>query len=295
MPDKDNRRARGRNARGNHVARLLERGTTDHYLDPLLYDFEYTDQRDDVEWYCGLAFQRAGGKTILELGAGSGRITIPIAQDGHTIIALDRMPVMLEHLRTKLELLAQANEAVPGVIETRVGEMLELPLADASVGLVIAPFNVLMHLYTWRDLLACFREVYRVLEPGGVFGFDVLLPDFEWLRLDPLERHAVTAFEHPRTGERMFYSTNHDYDPDTQICHIRLHYDRNVTGRLRPGIDTVETVHLAHRQIFPEELRALLGIVGFEIESQTGDFLDLALTSDVEVQVLVCTKPDSST
>jgi SAM-dependent methyltransferase len=291
VPDKDQRRARGRHARTSQVARLLERGTSDHYLDPLLYDFEYTDQRDDVDWYCELADQRAIGKTVLELGAGSGRISIPMAQAGHRIIALDRMPVMLDHLRAKLELLAQAGEGVAGVVEPRIGEMTYLPLDDASVGLVIAPFNVLMHLYTWRELLTCFREVYRVLQPGGVFGFDVLLPDFEWLRLDPHERHAVTAFVHPRTGEKMFYSTNHDYDPDTQICHIRLHYDRNTTGRLRPGVEPVETVHLAHRQIFPEELRGLLGIVGFEIESQTGDFLELALTSDVEVQVLVCTKP----
>jgi ubiquinone/menaquinone biosynthesis C-methylase UbiE len=294
VADKSIRGPRGRHARTSQVSRLLERGTSDHYLDPLLYDFEYTDQRDDVDWYCALAYQHAVGKTILELGAGSGRISIPMAQEGHRIIALDRMPVMLDHLRAKLELLTQAGEGISGVIEPRIGEMTDLPLDDESVELVIAPFNVLMHLYTWRDLLTCFREVYRVLKPGGVFGFDVLLPDLEWLRLDPQARHSVTAFEHPRTGERMFYSTNHDYDPDTQICHIRLYYDRNVTGRLRPGVEPVDTVHLAHRQIFPEELRGLLGIVGFEIESQTGDFLDLALTADVEVQALVCTKPVAS-
>lgn len=290
MPDQKKRRARGRHARASQVARLLERGTTDHYLDPLLYDFEYIDQRDDVEWYCELADERAGGKMVLELGAGSGRITIPIAQAGHSIIALDRMPVMLDHLRTKLELLEQADEGIAGTIEPRIGEMTEMPVRDQSVGLVIAPFNVLMHLYTWRELLACFREVNRVLEPGGVFGFDVLLPDFEWLRWDPHERHAVTAFEHPRTGERMFYSTNHEYDPDTQICHIRIYYDKDVNGRLRRGVEPVETVHLAHRQIFPEEVRMLLGITGFEIESHTGDFLDLALTADVEVQVVVARK-----
>jgi SAM-dependent methyltransferase len=285
------RRARGRHARASQVARLLERGTSDHYLDPLLYDLEYADQHDDVDFYVELADTRANGRKLLELGAGSGRISIPIASGGHHLLALDRMPVMLEHLQAKLRLLADSGEGVSGTVEPVVGEMTALPFADASVGLVIAPFNVLMHLYTWRDLLRCFQEVYRVLEPGGVFAFDVLLPDLDWLRWDPQERHAVTAFEHPRTGERMFYSTNHDYDPDTQICHIRIYYDRNSTGRLRPGVEHVETVHLAHRQIFPEELRALLGITGFEIENHSGNFLDLALNPDVEVQVVVCTKP----
>lgn len=291
MPTRSQRRARGRHAHARQLARLLERGTNDHYQDPLLYDLEYADQQDDVDFYTELADTRAQGRAVLELGAGSGRITIPIAQGGHRIIALDRMPVMLEHLDTKLRLLAESGEGVSGQVEPIVADMLDIPVPDASVGLVIAPFNVLMHLYTWRDLLRCFGEVFRVLEPGGVFAFDVLLPDLEWLRWDPHERHAVTAFEHPRTGERMFYSTNHEYDPGTQICHIRIYYDRNHGGRLRPGVEPVETVHLAHRQIFPEELRALLGITGFEIENHSGNFLDLGLNPDVEVQVVVAVKP----
>lgn len=291
MPTRSQRRARGRHAHARQLARLLERGTNDHYQDPLLYDLEYADQQDDVDFYAELADTRAQGRAVLELGAGSGRITIPIAQGGHRVIALDRMPVMLEHLDTKLRLLAESGEGVSGQVEPIVADMLDIPVPDASVGLVIAPFNVLMHLYSWRDLLRCFGEVFRVLEPGGVFAFDVLLPDLEWLRWDPHERHAVTAFEHPRTGERMFYSTNHEYDPDTQICHIRIYYDRNHGGRLRPGVEPVETVHLAHRQIFPEELRALLGITGFEIENHSGNFLDLGLNPDVEVQVVVAVKP----
>jgi SAM-dependent methyltransferase len=286
-------RRRGRHARAEQLARLLERGTTDHYLDPLLYDFEYSDQRDDLEWYCALADERAGSREILELGAGSGRISIPLAFAGHSLVALDRMQPMLDHLVAKLDRLAEAGEAPTGSIEPLIADMSALPLDDGRFGLVIAPFNCLMHLYGWRDLLACFSEVYRVLEPGGTFAFDVLLPDLDWLRWDPNERHAVTEFEHPRTGEKLIYSTNHEYDPETQICHIRIYYDESHGGRLRAGVEPLETVHLAHRQIFPEELRMLLGVAGFEIESHTGDFLDLSLNHDVEVQAVVCRKPSA--
>ncbi|MFV8749252.1 class I SAM-dependent methyltransferase [Nannocystaceae bacterium ST9] len=283
------RRRRRTVERERELADLLARGSSEHYVDPLLYDSEYADQADDVDWYTALADERARGGKLLELGVGSGRIAIPIAQAGHHVIGLDRMQTMLDHLHAKLRALERAGEPVRGPIETTLGEMTDIPLPDACVELVIAPFNCLMHLYTWQDLLACFRGVFRVLKPGGSFGFDVLLPDLEWLLLDPDQRHAVTRFTHPRTGERMIYSTNHNYDPDTQVCHIRLFYDEGT--RLRPNTPPREVVQLAHRQIFPEEIRALLSWAGFEIESQTGDFLDLQLTRDVEVQVVVARKP----
>ena len=51
-------------------------------------------------------------------------------------------------------------------------------------------------------------------------------------------------------------------------------------------------MRLAHRQIWPEEIRALLDMTGFELESLTGDFLDLSLNPDVESQVVVATRPE---
>lgn len=276
--------------RERELAELLARGTTDHYVDPLLYDSEYADQADDIDWYGALADERRGAGPLLELGVGSGRIAIPLAQAGHHVVGLDRMPEMIEHLHAKLRALERAGEAPPGRIDTVLGDMTEIPLPDSSFELVIAPFNCLMHLYRWQDLLACFQAVHRVLRAGGTFAFDVLLPDLEWLLLDPEQRHAVTRFTHPRTGERMVYSTNHAYDPDTQVCHIRLYYDLASKFRVR-GTESSTVVHLAHRQIFPEEVRMLLAMAGFELESQTGDFLDLGLTRDVEVQVIVARKP----
>ena len=175
---------------------LLRSGTSDHYEDAELYDFEYRDHRHDVSWYRGIARKLGASVKVLELGAGTGRITIPLAVDGHDVTALDRMPTMLARLQDKLadQPLAAAK------IEPVLGDICGMPLATDTFDLVIAPFNVLMHLYRWQDLLACFREARRVLKPGGTFALDVLLPDLQWLTWDPDERHSVTYFTHPRTG-----------------------------------------------------------------------------------------------
>jgi ubiquinone/menaquinone biosynthesis C-methylase UbiE len=276
-------------SRAKEIARLLEQGTEDHYLDSALYDFEYKDQEGDIEWYQAIAGERAGELPILELGVGTGRIAIPIVHEGHALIGVDRMKEMLEHLQTKLD---EEEEEVAELIELIEGDITDLPIEDESVNLVLAPFNVLQHLYRWEDLLMCFREAHRVLKPGGTFAFDVLLPDLEWLMWDPDKRHSTTRFVHPVTKERMVYTTNHTYDFETQVCHVRIFYDRAPSrgGRFKPPRKPLRLVHLAHRQIFPEEIRNLLASAGFHLESLTGDFLDLTLSKDVESQVVVAVK-----
>lgn len=272
-------------------AELLARGTAEHYVDAALYDFEYRNRDDDVAWYRRLARRTAnvhsGDHPILELGAGTGRVTLPLARDGHHVIALDRMPAMLDRLREHLE-----GSRHAGRVRIVEGDMTDVPLDDGSAGLVISPFNGLMHLYRHEDLLACFREAARVLVPGGTFAFDVQLPDLDWLMWDPDERHAVTRFVHPQTGERLVYSTNHTYDPATQVCHIRIYYDEAPPrGRkFHPPAKAKRVVHLAHRQIFPEELRGLVTAAGLELRSLTGDFEDTPLRTGVESQVAVCQK-----
>jgi len=270
--------------------RLLQRGTDDHYQDVELYDFEYAERDDDRNWYLQFA-QTQARSPILELGAGSGRISCPLAQAGHRVLALDRSRAMLDALRARLE-----RERLGDSVEIITADMREIPLDDGTVGMVLAPFNTLMHLYTWQDLLACFREVARVLTPGGVFAFDVELPDLEWLGWNEEQRHAVTPFTHPTTGDRMIYSTNHRYDPDTQICHIRLFYDdAPPPGRRFVAPPTPRKfVHLAHRQLFPEELRLLVHAAGLELESHTGDFEGVSLGPGVQSQVVVCIKPPST-
>jgi SAM-dependent methyltransferase len=271
----------------NSIARLLHAGTNEHYEDAALYDFEYGDQREDVGWYRDRARESSSQHPILELGAGTGRITIPLLEDGHAIVAVDRKKSMLARLRAK------ASSPATDRLEIIEADICDLPFDDHSMGMVIAPFNVMMHLYGWDQLLRCFEEVARVLRPGGMFCFDVLLPDFEWLLLDPEFHHCRTRFIHPETKRPMVYSTNHTYDHETQVSHIRIHYHDAVGrgARVRPEVPPRKTVHLAHRQIWPEELRCLLHLSGLQLDSLEGDFDGDRLTKNAESQVVVAHQP----
>jgi SAM-dependent methyltransferase len=261
---------------------LVDAGSREHYVDAALYDYEYRRRRADVTFYRELARQRLGarGGAILELGAGTGRVTIPLARDGHTVVALDQSPTMLERLRRRV---AAERAPVGRRVTVVAGDLRSFKLPrQQRFALVIAAFNVLEHLYTRGEVHACLRQVVAHLAPGGAFAFDVQLPDLAWLLRDPTKRWARTRFTDPTTGRAMVYSTNHDYDPVSQIVLIRLYYEP-VDG-VGPG----HVVKLSQRKFFPAELEALVAHAGLRVAARYGDFSFAPLDGTAESQVVVC-------
>jgi SAM-dependent methyltransferase len=255
---------------------LVDAGSREHYADAALYDYEYRRRRADVTFYRELARRRGGGP-ILELGAGSGRVTVALARDGHDVVAVERSPSMLARLHERVAALPDAVAARIAVVD---GDLCTFKVRGAFP-LVIAAFNTVEHLYTRGEVAACLARVTAHLAPGGAFAFDVQLPDLAWLLRDPVKRWAKTRFTDPTTGRAMLYSTNHDYDPVGQIAVIRLYYDP-VDHRGPSRI-----VKLSQRKFFPAELEALVAHAGFRMVERYGDFAWQPLDGAAESQVLI--------
>lgn len=272
----------------------LDAGTSEHYLDAALYDYEYRRRRADVNHYRRLARAWGTGKPILELGCGTGRVMVPLLRDGHEVIGLDRSPDMLRQAAARIARLPRAARSRARLVR---GDLLQLPFA-ARFSLIIAPFNVLQHLYARPDLEACFEEVRDHLAATGRFAFDVLLPDLRWLTRDARKRWARTRFSHPTTGEKLEYTTNQTYEPISQIAYIRIYYRalsspeiadprrRISENQVAPG--RTHVVRLAHRQIFPAELEGIVSHTKMRIQDRWGGFSGEDLDGDSESQVLLC-------
>ena len=140
------------------------------YEAPELYDAQYRDYRDDLPFYLRLAADHGG--PILELGAGTGRVTRELARAGHEVVALERSAAMLARAREHLE-----GTDLSERVELLEGDMRSLVLGR-RFGLVLAPFNTLMHATTLADQDASLATVQRHLAPGGAFGFDLFVPRF---------------------------------------------------------------------------------------------------------------------
>src|SRR5690606_8517469 len=122
------------------------------------------------------------------------------------------------------------------------------------------------------------------LAPGGLFIFDVLLPDPEALGREPTRLYRVGTVKRPEDGRRYRYSETFEYDPARQVQLIRMIFeDEEEPERALVSL-------LAHRQFFPLELQALLHYNGFHVASHDGGFAGEALDPWCESQVVVATR-----
>jgi len=168
----------------------------------------YAEHRPDyaqaaVRW----ALERAPGRRVLDLGAGTGKLTAALVALGADLIAVEPDPAMLTELRRALP----AVRALPGSAEA-------IPLPDASVDAVLA--GNAMH---WFDMDVAGFEIARVLAPGGVLAglWNVVDDRVDWVaglarvggsaaigpRDTPTSWRAETAGMHlPKTGAALFGS-----------------------------------------------------------------------------------------
>lgn len=128
------------------------------------------------------ALERAPGPRVLDLGAGTGKLTATLVALGAEVIAVEPDPAMLTELRRALPTV----RALPGSAEA-------VPLPDASVGAVLA--GNAMH---WFDMNVAGPEIARVLEADGILAglWNVFDNRVDWVAR--LERISGSAAIGPR-------------------------------------------------------------------------------------------------
>jgi SAM-dependent methyltransferase len=204
----------------------------------------------------------AGRGAVLELGIGTGRIALPLAQRGIRVHGIDLSEAMVARLRAK-----------PGAegIGVTVGDFATTAV-DGSFSVAYLVFNTIMNLTTQDGQVACFQNVAAHLEPGGCFVIEVGIPALQ--RLPPGE--TVRPFNVSPT--RLGFD---EYDVVSQG--LVSHHYTVVDGRL-------EVFSVPFRYVWPSELDLMARLAGMRLRERWGGWRREPFTSDSTSHVSVWEK-----
>jgi SAM-dependent methyltransferase len=238
------------------------------WLDPDLYDIENCeDPPFDLAFWEGVV-RDVAPRRMLELAAGTGRLTVPLAQLGvvSELVALDNSAPFLERLHARVD-----GESLGSVVTIVEGLMQEPPV-EGPFELIAVPFNSLAYLIAPEDRHDCFRAVRELLGPGGRFAFDVIQPRYDLLAeaMQPVPPLRIDIDHvNPVPGVTRLLRSYYDvYDPMTQTLRSTNRYEIHRTG----GEVEHRIINLDWHIYFPEELDLLLAAAGLHAVECYGDY-----------------------
>lgn len=242
---------------------------------------EYYDlfaDSSDIPFYIQMA--RVTGSPILELAAGTGRVSIALAHEGFDVCALEKSLSMLDVARKKLQ-------KIPRVISRRVtliaGDMEHFDL-DQRYALIIIP-NSFEHALTRNAQISALSSIRKHLQDDGLFVLDLYVGEAQY---------AHARFEDPpqklkngRTVERQGEICS---DMERHLMRIDLKYIvRNSAGSV---LDVVEVTSGA-ALIFRDEIERLLTQTGLEVVEEYGNFDRSTFDDDSSRRILILKKGEA--
>ncbi|HEU5003341.1 MAG TPA: class I SAM-dependent methyltransferase [Actinomycetota bacterium] len=242
-----------------------------------IYDLLYPagrDAEDAADFIAGLVASGApggatagapGGGRVLELGIGTGRVALPLAQRGVEIHGIDASESMLAQLRAK-----PGGDALPVVL----GDFTALAPSE-PYAIIFVAFNTFFQLPSQNDQVRCLASVAEHLAPGGAFILEAFVPDV--CRYDRGQRTATSLL----AGDWVVLeSTVHDpVGQKFRTVNVLIAGDQT---RLYP---------LEARYAWPAEIDLMARLAGLTLEQRWGGWQREPFTATSERHVSIYRRP----
>ncbi len=238
------------------------------------YDWENrrTQGRRDVPFWVDLA-RRAEGP-VLELGCGTGRLSLSVARAAASFVGVDRSMPMLRQLRARLRRARLGGRA--SIVQ---GDIRALPFRRRwRCALVMAPYGMLQSLLTDDDLDAALAGAAAVLSPGSTLGVDLAAGIARWREYD----REVSLRGPMRGGRRV-----------TLIESVRQVRPQELTVFDQEFIEwrgsrrRVHRFSIAFRTLTVPRMASRLERAGFTVDAVLGDYRGAEWSPDAQVWVIV--------
>jgi SAM-dependent methyltransferase len=244
----------------------------DIYSNPAFYDAFNYHKINDIEFI----LKRAGivGDPILELASGTGRLALPLLENGYDYTGIDTSKKFVEWAQIKL-----APYKDRGRVFVRDMRKFNLVM---KFKFILLGFNSILHLLTDRDITDCFASVYDHLHNDGEFLIDLFVPQKDYLHRDPDKLYYLEGYK-DENGRELKIAETTAHDPVTQISHIEWYH--TCKGASKPDIYEFD-LHM----IYPDKMDRLLTDAGFVIKHKFGDYDESTLNPESQLQIYLCGK-----
>jgi SAM-dependent methyltransferase len=235
--------------------------------DAVFYDLYAIGIPGDSQFYVEEA--KKAGSPVLELGCGTGRTLIPIAQAGVDIVGVDLSEKMLDIAKRNI---SELSEGVQNRIELAKADMRSFAL-DRQFRLVTIPYRAFLHLMTTDDQKQALWRIRDHLVDGGLLALNIFDPRLDFIVQDlthpepALRKHG--EFIRPDNGNRVVIWDAIKYDLEKQIINEDRVFEE-IDGAGNVVSKSYSALHL--RFIYRYEMQHLLELCGFKIEAFYGDF-----------------------
>lgn len=217
-------------------------------------------------------------KRLLDLGCGTGNITIPLAQKGYEITAVDLSEEMLAQAKEKTNVLRKSGELLR--IDWQMQDMTALELYDKEDTFmlfdgVIATFDAFNHITEPEALQFLLQDLSDHMNDNGVLIFDIQTP---YKLKEYLGNHIYTLHR-----EDVEYVWENQFDEEEQICQM----DITFFLRQENGLYQKVTEHHSERVYEPELLQLWLNLSGFDVVGIYQELSEQPLEKDSHRAVFV--------
>lgn len=225
------------------------------------YDADYRNYNEDVDFILTLAAEV--GDPVLELGCGTGRLLLPLAQQGHTVTGVDISPALLALARRKLQ-----DAGLEAQVDLRQADMRTFDLPRHDYGFAFCTSNTLMHLARPADQMAALRNAHRHLASGGALLLDLFNPDVARLAMVDGVQELADRWQDEQTGAQVIKWAVRTVDWAEQLQETIFIYDET----LLDGSSRRTVCPFLLRFLWRHEAELMLQAAGFTVEDVWGDF-----------------------
>ncbi|MFH2105838.1 MAG: class I SAM-dependent methyltransferase [Candidatus Micrarchaeota archaeon] len=240
----------------------------DHFAE--VYDVSLKGAPGDLNFYLKHARK---AKNVLELCCGTGRILIPIAKSGVSIVGLDNSGKMLSKLNEKAR-----KEGLKS--KTILGDMRNFRI-NKKFDLIIIPYNSFLHVEKQDEQIQTLRNIRGHLAPGGRLILNIFYPNFYYMakKNGKTTRVKHSDYINPKTGKRVQVSEYVKYYPIDQL----IRSQRILKEEGKP----IKKLRINLSYIYKKEFELLLKLAGFSKYLVYGGFKNEKLKSMAEHMVWI--------